>query len=533
MSIENREPAVHDGTAAGRRRAGRAAATSGAAAALIAGAALTTFLPRMPFPPVAVAGAIVRSTPGGVATFFIELLQHQALPLVVVATTAGFVGVAALLGGVLPALSRRLPGGAATASAVLGSPMYLVAISALLPDSQTVGRAAYAAGLLPVFAAGALVGAWRFDRLTKMPDVAGSAPPDPSRREAVRALWIGAAGLFLGWAGLGRLLFRRPDPGDLALRAGDVRTAAVPSPAPGDRAFSRIPGLTPELTDNHRFYVVDEEIIDPDIDPNGWTLGIGGFVDHSFELSYEELTAMPAVEQFTTLECISNPVGGPLMSTARWTGIPLRELLLRAGIRDGAREIVSTAVGDYSDSITLDQAMRPDTLVVIGMNRQMLPRAHGFPARLLVPGLYGMKQPKWLERIDVVDRPYRGYWEVRGWSKAAVVKTGSRIDTAVPYPEQSADYVVAGVAFAGDRGISGVEVSLDGGATWDDAQLKTPLSGTTWRLWRYPFHQQPDGAASITILARATDGDGRLQIQTVADPHPNGASGYPALTLGL
>jgi DMSO/TMAO reductase YedYZ molybdopterin-dependent catalytic subunit len=230
------------------------------------------------------------------------------------------------------------------------------------------------------------------------------------------------------------------------------------------------------------------------------------------------------VEQFTTLECISNPVGGDLISNAKWTGVRLADLLDRAGVKPSVIEVVSRSISGYSDSIPIADAMRPDTLVVIGMNGMTLPRAHGFPARLLAPGHYGMKQPKWLMSIETVDRPYQGYWETRGWVKAAIVKTMSRIDATV---QTAGAWEVAGVAFAGDRGVAMVEVSIDGGTNWAQAELETAISAETWRRWRYPF----DRSKATLLLVRATDGDGVAQISTPADPHPSGASGYQQVSL--
>jgi hypothetical protein len=171
--------------------------------------------------------------------------------------------------------------------------------------------------------------------------------------------------------------------------------------------------------------------------------------------------------------------------------------------------------------------MLPTTLVAFGMNGRELPRQHGFPARLLVPGLYGMKQPKWLEEIEVVDRPYTGYWEARGWIKAAVVKTTARVDT---FGARATPYTIAGIAFAGDRGISRVEVSTDGGSSWEEAQLETELAADTWRRWALPF--SPSGPGPFDVVARATDGSGATQIRAVTPPHPSGATGYDEVVLG-
>jgi DMSO/TMAO reductase YedYZ molybdopterin-dependent catalytic subunit len=338
-------------------------------------------------------------------------------------------------------------------------------------------------------------------------------------------MWIGGAAFLVGWANIGRLVFRRPDPGNtrLAVR-GKVSPAPVPSPAPGDASFAGIAGLSPEITPNGRFYQVNEEIFPPDVDPTTWRLEIGGLVDRPFTMNYRELTSMPAIEQFMTLECISNKTGGHLISNAKWTGVRLRDLLRRAGVKPGALEVVSTSVDGYADSVPVADAMSPNTIIAYGMNGNMLPRAHGFPARILVPGYYGMKQPKWLGQIQVVDQPFAGYWVQRGWIKEAVVRTMSRIDTPKNHATVDGSVVVAGIAFAGDRGISRVEVSTDAGHTFFDADLRTPLSEFTWRQWKYRFTPRP--GAETNIVVRATDGAGATQTSAVRPPEYSGATGW-------
>jgi DMSO/TMAO reductase YedYZ molybdopterin-dependent catalytic subunit len=349
--------------------------------------------------------------------------------------------------------------------------------------------------------------------------------PDIARREVVRAMWIGGGAFLLGWANLGRLVFRRPDPGNTPLaRRASVRPALRPSPAPGDATFARVAGLSPEITPNRTFYTVNEELFPPDVDPTTWRLEIGGLVDRPLTLTYRQLTSLPAIEQYMTLECISNKTGGHLISTAKWTGVRLRDLLGRAGVRAGALEVVSRSVDGFADSVPVADAMSPSTIVAYGMNGTMLPRAHGFPARILVPGYYGMKQPKWLGSIQVVSRPFNGYWEQRGWIKEAVVRTMSRIDTPKNHAGVDGTVTVAGIAFAGDRGISRVEVSVDGGATFVDADLKTALSRFTWRQWKYRFRPRP--GATTRIVVRATDGTGATQTSEVTPPEYSGATGW-------
>lgn len=489
------------------------------AVALLAAGAVTAVWPSVPFPIVAVAERVATATPGGIATFFIEALQHLALPLTVVVVAGGLVVLTWALGRIaLPVLASRVgPFGAALA---LVTPSWLVAVLAFEPDASSVSRAVYAA----VIAICAGVGAAATARgLTRPPETVAPEVPgavDPSRRLLLQAAAAGAGAVALTWSPLGGRLGGRPDPGTRPLAVSPV------SPAPLRAAsLDDVAGLAPRITPLEDFYTVDEELIDPEVDPARWRLRVGGLVDAPFELTYEELLALPLVEQHATLACISNPVGGDLISTATWTGVRLADLLERARPSEGALEVVFRAIGGYSDSLPLADALRPVTLIAVGMNGQTLPRAHGYPARLLAPGYYGMKQPKWLESIEVVDEPYLGYWEQRGWVKAAIVKTWSRVD-GVDRPDDGT-WTVAGVAYAGDRRVERVEVSVDDGASWREAELEPPPSGLTWARWRLAF----DPADATVILVRATDGDGEVQIETPTDPHPSGATGYDAVTL--
>ena len=483
-------------------------------------AVLHTVVPAVPFPPVAVAQEVIRLAPGSVDAFFIDRFQHGARPAAVIGSGLGFLVAAALLGLALPWLRRTLGGRTAPAATILALPLFAVAIVTYRRMTGWVPLPVYAIALVPVFAASVAFGVAAFRRIAS-----GRARQDQDvmRREVVRAMWVGGAGFLVGWASLGRFVFRRPDPGHQRLAAPRVSPTKPPSPAPADAAFGRIRGLTPEITSNDRFYTVNEELFPPDIAPETWRLRIGGLVDRPFELTYQQLKALPAVEQFMTLECISNKIGGHLISTAKWVGVPLPDLLDRAGVRDGALEVVSRSVDGYSDSIPVDKAMERTTIIAFGMNGHLLPRAHGFPARILVPGYYGMKQPKWLGSVEVVDRPHRGYWEQRGWIKEAVVRTMSRIDVPRSGASETGEVTVAGIAFAGDRGISRVEISTDGGRTFADAELKTALSEFTWRMWRHSFRPDP---GRVTILVRATDGGGATQTSAVTPPEYSGSTGW-------
>jgi DMSO/TMAO reductase YedYZ molybdopterin-dependent catalytic subunit len=507
-----------------RREASRAASLWGLAVGVAATGLLASLWSRFPFPPVQVAERVANLTPGGVATFFIELLHHLALPLTVLLVGVGLVLVTLALATLLPPLADRV--GVLPAALILSVPPYVAAVLAFDPSSVTTTLPAYALALGACVAAGGAAAAAAYRRLTarstsatavRMP---ASRPDDPSRRLVLRAGLVGSVGFAAGWLQLGRSLFPGANP-DRALEVSTVaRTAAPVRPEAG---FD-VPGLASLVTPNDDFYTVDEEIVDPIVDADAWRLRVGGAVEAPFELSFDEMLALPQIEQHATLECISNPVGGDLISTATWTGVPVASLLERAGVAPDAVEVVFRAIGGYSDSLPLAHARRPVTIVALGMNGRVLPRAHGYPARLLAPGYFGMKQPKWLEQIEVVTEPYLGYWEQRGWVKAAVVRTMSRVDG---YGEVGAGTFVAGVAFAGDREISRVEVSLDGGATWADAEPERPLSSLTWRRWRLRF--DPDAAPEIVV--RAIDGDGVAQTVAPMEPHPSGATGLDRVTL--
>jgi DMSO/TMAO reductase YedYZ molybdopterin-dependent catalytic subunit len=312
------------------------------------------------------------------------------------------------------------------------------------------------------------------------------------------------------------------------------KSKIVPPPTPNYGAIESVQFLSPEVTSNDQFYLVSKNLFsDPMVNGNSWRLTVDGQVEHSFHLTYQELLAQPMKEQYESLMCISNDVGGQYMSNALWEGIPLVDLLQRAGVKAGATKIVFHAADDYTDSIHLTKALEPTTLLAVHMNGEALPQGHGFPVRMLVPGIYGMKHCKWLTRIEVVNYDYEGYWQQRGWSDAAPVRMTSRIDTPLTGSTIKANQTtyIAGVAFSGNKGISEVDISTDAGQTWQRATLKQPLSGFTWVLWELAW--QPPKTGSHTIVARAIDLEGNVQIPNEEPPLPNGSSGYHSIILNV
>ena len=312
------------------------------------------------------------------------------------------------------------------------------------------------------------------------------------------------------------------------------KSKIVPPPTPNYGAIQPVQFLSPEVTSNDQFYIVSKNLFsDPTVNGISWRLTVDGQVDRPFTLTYQELLAQPMKQQYESLMCISNEVGGQYMSNALWEGIPLMDLLQRAGVKAGATKIVFHAADDYTDSIHLTKALEPTTLLAVRMNGATLPQGHGFPARMLVPGIYGMKHCKWLTRIEVVNYDYQGYWQQRGWSDPAPVRMTARIDTPLTGSSVHANRItyIAGVAFSGNKGISEVDVSTDAGQTWQRAILKKSLSSFTWVLWELEW--QPTTAGSYTIVVRAIDLEGNVQVPNEEPPLPNGSSGYHSIILNV
>ncbi|HET8844950.1 MAG TPA: molybdopterin-dependent oxidoreductase [Ktedonobacteraceae bacterium] len=303
----------------------------------------------------------------------------------------------------------------------------------------------------------------------------------------------------------------------------------VNPPTPNYGEFVPVQYLSPEVTPNDQYYVVSKNFTDPTVGLDEWSLKVDGLVDQPYTLSYTELLALPMQKQYESMECVSNEVGGPYMSNALWEGTRLSNLLRKAGVRAGATKVVLYGYDNYVDSILLNKALEETTLVAVRMNGATLPDTHGYPARVLVPGIYGMKHVKWLTHIEVVNTNFQGYWQQRGWSDPAPVRLNVRIDTPIPGSTiHAGNAYIGGVAFSGNKGISEVDVSLDGGHTWQRATLKRPLSPLTWVLWELPWHAK---AGDYVVTARAIDLEGNVQ-----DPHeeptlPNGASGYHSISV--
>ena len=354
----------------------------------------------------------------------------------------------------------------------------------------------------------------------------GYAPP----RRRFLAAGAATAGIAAGAGLAGRLLAERSSV------ANAQRSLRIPQPAvttpPLTSGFNLdIPGLSPFVTSNTSFYRVDTALVLPQVDPSSWQLRIHGMVNREITLTFDELLKRPLIEDYVTLCCVSNPVGGRYIGNAKWLGASLAAVLREAGIKAGADQLLCTSVDGFTSGTPVQTVMDGrDALLAVAMNGQPLPIAHGFPARMVVPGLYGyVSATKWVTDINVTT--FAGnfaYWAQRGWSQQAPVKTECRIDVPNGLNNvRGGSTAVAGVAWAQHKGIEAVQVRVDQGP-WNEARLAAVPGIDTWRQWVWEW----DATAGQHVLeARATDKTGYTQTSAQAQPEPNGASGYPTVSV--
>jgi DMSO/TMAO reductase YedYZ molybdopterin-dependent catalytic subunit len=328
-----------------------------------------------------------------------------------------------------------------------------------------------------------------------------------------------------------------PVPGTVVASAPATSTAAANTPGAGtpvantpetatqatpDKFADVKPKLVPEITPVENFYITTKNFVDPTVDGASWSLQFSGLVDNPYSITLADLKALPAQERNETLACISNPIGGPLIGNGQWKGVGFAEMLKKAGPKPEATELIFRAADGYTDSIPLSVALNNGCFLAYEMNGAELVQKHGYPARLLVPDIYGMKNVKWITEVELASSDYKGYWESQGWDDVAEYQIMSRID----YPNQgiaSGPVYIGGVAFAGSRGITKVEVSLDGGGTFAEATLRPSLGKDTWTQWTFPWIAT---SGNYTIMVRATDGTGKVQTPAQQDTYPNGATGW-------
>ena len=380
---------------------------------------------------------------------------------------------------------------------------------------------------------------------TGLPDPTRSSPPDDVetdrvKREPVPQLdrrrflvaGVVVAGAAAVSGAVGQYLVRR--------MSASASRAAVLMPHPFSSASPvppgadlHIPGLGSFITPNDRFYRVDTALIVPAVDADGWQLRIHGMVEHEMTLDYDQLTARPTIERDVTLTCVSNEVGGEYIGNARWVGVPLAPLLEEAGVLSGADQLVSRSSDGWTAGTPTALVMDGrDAMLAVSMNGEPLPLEHGFPVRMVVPGLYGyVSATKWLVDLELTTfDAFDPYWIERGWSKQAPIKTQSRIDTPRASARiQPGEVVVAGVAWAQHRGIEGVELSVDDGP-WMPAELAAEDTVDTWRQWMYRWNAT---AGAHRLSVRATDGTGVTQPSREAPPFPDGATGNHTIVVDV
>ncbi len=510
--------------------AGVAAGAAGIGASELAAG----LLPGFPSLVIAVGTQIIALQPPGAKDFMVNLFgTNDKLALNI------FVVVVALIVGAGVGLLARRHGGAATL-VIVGFGVVGFAAAAAEPD-VTVSVALLSALIAAGVAYAALSALTTLARLDEQPPAQGPAAARGSRAAPATAWWtrrrfLLGSGSLIGAAaiggGIGRVLLGRQHPAQAS--GGAAETIPVHQSVPALAADQSLdaPGLSPLVTSAATFYRTDTELLIPQVDASSWQLMVAGMVAHPLTLTYAQLLAMPLFDQYVTIACVSNEVGGDLVGNALWTGVHLKSVLAMAGVQAGATQIVGKATDGFTVGFPTAWAMDParEPMIAVGMNGAPLPPVHGYPARLIVPGLYGyVSATKWLTEINLTTREaFDGYWVPLGWAKDGPILTQSRID----HPQDGADLavgpvVIDGVAWAPDRGIQRVEISIDGGA-WQESQLARAISKATWVQWMLPWQAV---AGQHVIEVRATDGTGTVQTMDSTPPAPDGARGHMRISV--
>ena len=476
-------------------------------------------------PYLAVGDAVVRLSPHGLTEFATTTFGTADKPVLL----AGVAVVLALVAGLAGLASRRRPTPGVAVVTVLGlmGAAAVAAAPAFAPLDLLAPAAALVAGVVTLRRLHALaLAAWT-----------GAVPLDPpaaggvSRRRVLvgASVAVGAASFVAG--GAGALLGRSAVDSRSAVtaRLASARFAERPRPIPPGAAFPEL-GTPQFRTASADFYRIDVALRIPRPTAQDWSMRVHGMVDRELTLTFDDLMSRPLVERTITMVCVSNPLGGDLVSTADFAGVDLRELLLEAGVSPGADQVFTTSVDGWTAGTPLDVVAEPGrgAMLAVGMNGEALLPEHGFPVRMVVPGLYGyVSATKWIADMELTTFAARsGYWLDRGWAQRGPIKTASRIDSPSGRRTVAAGRVtVAGTAWSQPVGIGRVEVRVDGGP-WQDAELAADVGGDTWRMWRAEVDLTP---GSHTVQSRATDANGVTQTEAYADPAPDGASGWPAV----
>ncbi len=469
-------------------------------------------------PVTAVGELIIELLPPSLVNFGKETLGFADKPVLLAMIVVAVLLLCGLAGR-LEYRRRRLGAAVFAGVAVVG----LLGVSAQ-PGIAVIGYLPTVLGL--VF--GYLILGALLDRLRRWRAASGGDSLD--RRRFLS--WVLATGAAAAVATVGASLLGRATSAVQAAR-DRLRLPAAVEPAPPVPAGAdlELPELTPYVTDNDSFYRIDTALQVPVIDPADWSLTISGMVDNPFRIDYATLAAKPLVEHMVTLTCVSNEVGGDLAGNALWLGFPLRDLLAEARPQPGADMVLSTSDDGWTAGTPIEVLTDPDrqALLAIGMNGEPLPIEHGFPVRMVVPGLYGyVSATKWVTELKVTTfADDQGYWTPLGWSARGPIKIASRIDRPARGTVDPGTVTVAGVAWAQHTGIAGVEVQADGGP-WQPARLAETVGPDTWRQWVFDWAAT---SGDHTLTVRATGANGDLQIAASAPPAPDGATGYHSISV--
>ena len=486
-------------------------------------------LALLPFLPFDLFDWLARVLPGSVVTTGIDtliaFLRAVGIPTSSAKVVEQFVAfvimllIGAVAGALIAVLLRRTTVGGWRLGLTVG--LFLLLLFVFVEGSLGFGGN----GLVVFGWIGLLLGGWGAALGALLERMAAPEQTSAERRSFVFRAAVAALAVALGGWGIGRLVGPRgADEGagePLASSPGGEPAPDLPPPPEG--RIEPVPGTRAELTSNEDFYRIDINSVPPVISLDDWHLDVAGLFRNARSLSLEDIMAYPAVTQALTLSCISNWVGGDLIGTSYWTGARLRDVLEDLGLQPEAGALYLEAEDGFYETVVAEDMMDERTLLVYAMNGETLPVEHGFPLRIYIPNRYGMKQPKWIVRMEAIEAWRPGYWVDRGWSMEARPHIVSVIDTLAAEPDAEGIVPVGGIAWAGDRGISRVDLQVDDGP-WEEAELRTPpLSGLTWVQWRYNW-RATEGRHTLTV--RATDGAGALQIAEEQDVHPDGATGY-------
>lgn len=420
---------------------------------------------------------------------------------------------------------------------VLGIPAMLVSLQA--SKTSSVGPGARAIWVLGAFLVWGAVLGWAEQRLIGVEGTTEAAAEPAVERIDRRRFLVRLGGttalITVAGAVVGDLAEARRREAVMMAGGEPMRWSMTHALPNANAAVKPAPGTRPEFTPLDRHYRIDINTIPPKVEEGRWELKVAGLVEKPLTLTLEDLKRYEPLHQFVTLSCISNPVGGDLIGTTRWTGVSLQRLLPDLRLKADATQLKIRSADKFYEVVSLDAIQAdPRIMLTYAWDDVPLKREHGFPLRIYIPDIHGMKQPKWIESIEAMDHWEPGYWVERGWNKVAQMHATSVIDTvAVDMTIIGADrrklVPVGGIAHAGARGISKVEVQVDDGP-WQQAELRTPLSPLTWVIWRYDWPYQ---SGKHTFTVRCYEGNGTPQIATPSPPEPNGATGLHSKSMML